>query len=488
MILPDDTPASPAKSRTGPPSESADEEYIAPPPAYPGHGSSGPSDLEAQAGPSQIPLNRPGHHIEQVEPAFRRFLKAFGIAVLVWLFVGSLARSMYATFHWRIYPPRGQKGGDHGSRYPGLPEPYPTDGNVEHCVPASSGVQVQSLSAVSALSFDLPLSADALYIFSRGALSRGSISFVPMVNPLGPHDRLKVDITITYGEKAALDKVNICLLERYPWQKGIGILTPSAERYLDILSFNIAVRFPVSRHGRPLEIRAFETDLPFFEHTLSGLSGIVRFDSISLSTRNAPLHARDLAAAEANLTTVNAHITGTYNITRSIFLRSSNEAIDVDVSLYDNDYTRRDATLTIVNKNAPIDARLAMHSRLASDSLYSIVAHTTNSPLSLSVHSQPPASTLLLDASTSNAPASVALPHTYEGDVQALTSNGHAEVVCGTNAPDPTGNGRRYVCEMTEITAGSVKGWKGWGVKGSDGGSGNVSVVSKNGRVKIVSA
>ncbi len=101
MILPDDTPESPTKSRAGPPSEAVDEDFIAPPPAYPGNGngSSRHYDVESQAGPSSEPLLQPQHHVEQVEPAPQRFFKALGIAVLIWLVVGSFARSAISISH-----------------------------------------------------------------------------------------------------------------------------------------------------------------------------------------------------------------------------------------------------------------------------------------------------------------------------------------------------------------------------------------------------
>ena len=113
MILPDDTPASPTKSRAGPispVSEETHEAHIPPPPAYPGHTSyqNQNVDIEAQAGHSRAPLVQrpnlnssiPAHHIEEVEPAPRRFLKAFGIAILIYLVVGSFTRTAIAGVHW----------------------------------------------------------------------------------------------------------------------------------------------------------------------------------------------------------------------------------------------------------------------------------------------------------------------------------------------------------------------------------------------------
>lgn len=108
MILPDNTPASPTKTRSGPPSDVPEDEQLLPPPAYPGHSSSSTPvqqcqrnvDIEARAESSnaQTPLvqSRPAHHVEQVESAGKRFFKAFGIAILIYLVAASFTRTVIA--------------------------------------------------------------------------------------------------------------------------------------------------------------------------------------------------------------------------------------------------------------------------------------------------------------------------------------------------------------------------------------------------------
>ena len=111
MILPDDTPESPTKSRAGPPSEEPEEEeHALPPPAYPGPPLNGqfPSsqlpnvDLEAQASTSRTPLLQPtpAYHVEAVERAPARFLKAFGVAVLIYIVAASFTRTAIAGVYW----------------------------------------------------------------------------------------------------------------------------------------------------------------------------------------------------------------------------------------------------------------------------------------------------------------------------------------------------------------------------------------------------
>ncbi|CDO72586.1 hypothetical protein BN946_scf184985.g5 [Trametes cinnabarina] len=507
MILLDDTPESPAKARAAlpGPAESVDEDYVAPPPAYPGNPSSSqPPVIEAQAGASQIPLNRPELHVERVERTPKRFLKALGIAILIWIGVGFLVRSAFAVVHWSKYPFPGGQVGDHDRTHGGLPLPRPIDGKVERCVRASSSLQLLNSMAESVISFELPMSADALYIFGRGALSRGSINFMPDEGERptsgSRQDKVKVDIRTTYEARFALESVNLCLFERTPGQHGIGILTPSGEDHdLDLLNFKIDVRFPLPRLGAsPRRVKSFETNLPLFQHNMRDLTGITEFDSISLISRNMPIIVDHLVAKSATVTTSNAVIRGSYNISRSLFIQSSNELVDASVALFNDGSTW--SNLTLLNKNGPINSHLSLHSRYRLHAFYDVVAHTENGYLSLPItsapntpyvhnpkHPQPlPSShTLYVDARTSNSPASVELPLTFEGDVDAQTSNSQAKVECDPGAKDPTGLNRAHRCQIVRRSPERVKGSIDWGVAGMR--RGNVRVVSWNSPASILS-
>ncbi|OSC98439.1 hypothetical protein PYCCODRAFT_1375274 [Trametes coccinea BRFM310] len=471
MILPDDTPESPAKTRAGLPgsSESVDEDFVAPPPAYPGPASSSqPSDLEAQMGTHQVPNSYPERHGERRERAPKRFLRALGIAVLIWVAIGLFARNAFTSGHWHISP---------------FPGPHPIDGKVERCVRASSLLQYRNSRAESVVSFELPISADALYIFGRGALSRGSINFMPVEGDPPTSgvvdEKVKVDITTTYEARFALDAVNFCLLERLPGQHGIGILVRHHD--LDLLDFKIDVRFPLPRRrAHPFRVKSFETSLPLFQHTMRDLKGVVEFDSISLASRNMPLLIEYLVAEEATLVTSNAMITGTYNVSRTLFLKTSNQNIDADVTLVNPQFFKDS------NKGA-IDTRLALlrQSRLAIGGDYDVVVHTDNARITLPISYMHPHSQLLLDARTSNAPANVELPLIYAGDVEARTTNSPAEVECDPDAQDPLMRGNQHLCKLTQKRPEWVKGFMGWGsVRGITGA---VKVVTENSPVSIAS-
>lgn len=93
MILPDDTPESPSKLGSNlpdqlPPSQGA-------PPAYPGHEI--PSTSSYHAGPSteaQPILPLPVFAYTRPISAKRRFCKAFGFAVLIYLLAGTFLASV----------------------------------------------------------------------------------------------------------------------------------------------------------------------------------------------------------------------------------------------------------------------------------------------------------------------------------------------------------------------------------------------------------
>lgn len=104
MILPDDTPPSPSKSqqallggRTSD-SNSHTPEQNNPPPAYPGYASYQRNHPLPQASAPRRPLPIPPVRSPQItvydEPAGRRFVKAFCVAILIWTVLGLFTRSI----------------------------------------------------------------------------------------------------------------------------------------------------------------------------------------------------------------------------------------------------------------------------------------------------------------------------------------------------------------------------------------------------------
>ncbi|KAI0669399.1 hypothetical protein C8Q78DRAFT_977130 [Trametes maxima] len=473
MILPDDTPESPTKSRAGPLSDVPDEDYIAPPPAYPGHSSSHQLDVEAQAGTSRTPLTQPQHHVEQVERASTRFLKALGIAVIIFFAVGSLARSTYAIAQWRNYPSGGHSDGQ-------IPLPRPADGRVEGCIQTN-------VNSPALVSYHLPLSADILYLFGRGGLKRGSVTFSPAEGGSIRRDTVQVDIAFTPQSAPSLDMVNFCMLERAPGESGIGIFSPS--KIFSDLEFTVNVQFPVSRK-KILQIKRFETNLPMFQHIMSGLRDKVRFSSILLSSQNMPIHSDYLDAESASLATVNHKISGEFHVSGSLHLQTTTQDIAAEITLDNDDSQAQPTNLTIVNGNGAITTHLKLRSTTppALGGQFNVHATNQNGPLLVAVGEQPRASTLLLDVNAMNAPVSVTLPPAYEGSLRAMTSQADATFVCDDSARDPLGRHGRRACQVLSRSPHEFTARTEWeqGVLGGRHGAGNVRVFNLNAPVKLI--
>jgi hypothetical protein len=131
----------------------------------------------------------------------------------------------------------------------------------------------------------------------------------------------------------------------------------------------------------------------------------------------------------------------------------------------------------VVNLLAPI---------LGQAGTFHIRAHTLNAPLQAEIASAPLDSVLTVDAKTSNRVASVALPSTYEGSFEVVTSNAPAtfeRVNPGARDPacerDETCSGRSRSVRATAAKRSSVAGTAYWDQKNAD--RGKVSLTSSNG-------
>ncbi|TFK83682.1 hypothetical protein K466DRAFT_665654 [Polyporus arcularius HHB13444] len=512
MILPDDTPPeSPTKSdsRAGPPSEAPEDEHALPPPAYPGPPQNGQIssyqshsvDIEAQASSSRTPLlqSPPAHHVEQVESAPTRFMKAFGVALLIYILVGSFTRTAIAGHYWRgrdthrwndVEEPDidDGRGGAPGSQ---IPFPQPSDGKVEKCVTAA-GATTLSSESVYMTSLLLPLTAKTLYIFGRGELAHGDITFTPSYDRTIPEDSIRVNIIPRYHSEIALMATNICLLERAKGEKGIAILTPSSWIPSNDLSFSIEIRIPVTRG--PLRVNAFETHLPLFRHTFSAqLHGQVSFGSLYVRSTNQQIHAGYLEADNTTIQTTNSLISGVYRASHTLFLQTSNQPIKADITILNDDDTRNPTNITMITANSAIDAAITLLRSTSSRAVskggaFAVSAQTQNGALDLRFHTQPVDSRLDVTAQTSNAPAQVHLHPAYEGAFTIGTSHGPTDLTVYEKISDPSGRGRKRLWAVTERTAAAFNGRVWWSHRsGSDGdeGRGSVSVHTSNAAVQV---
>lgn len=124
----------------------------------------------------------------------------------------------------------------------------------------------------SVWSFDLPLSADVLYMFSRGASSRGS--FTVTTSPQRSRgDNARVVVSVKNAQGVSFETVTVCNMERKPGHSGIGVFVrgrligrcppihiPGVDAYKSV---GLAVRLVGGRH-----IDCVTSKLPSTHHSI----------------------------------------------------------------------------------------------------------------------------------------------------------------------------------------------------------------------------
>ncbi|KAM5544972.1 hypothetical protein V8D89_001083 [Ganoderma adspersum] len=468
MIPPDNSPQSLlTKSRPGPlsaVSEKPHDDHLLPPPPYPGHASY--------------------QFVDESERAPKRFLKAFGVAILVYVVLASFTRTAVSGIHWGS-----------GRRHSQIPAPRSSDGKTISCSSAHDGHFVVA-PAVPVTTFLVPLSSDLLYIWGRGALSHGTINFLPSTDRSIPEGSVRVDITPHDYSPEALKSVTLCLLEPAANQSSIAILSPKMWSPADDIKFTVVVFFPVpSQKSAPLRVNAVETNLPLFTHVFSKLEGNVAFGSLKVYSANKPVHGDYVEAERATVVTSNARIDGKFRVSRSLDLQTSNQHIDAEVVLDHDPLTHRGAStnLSLHTSNALIHSKISLRttSPFRIGGSFSVSASTRNGALDLSFPEQPVDSTLTLSARTSNSPATVRLHPAFEGQFELATANGHLAFAPNEGAEDPARRGRTRSWALTERTMKVRQGFVTWGSPGDpDPGRdlslrGRVSVETLNDGVKL---
>ncbi|KAF8591344.1 hypothetical protein K439DRAFT_995974 [Ramaria rubella] len=113
--------------------------------------------------------------------------------------------------------------------------PLPSDGNAVWCPKASwnlvevnqqeqSPATVFTESAVpsftSKMHFSIPVSSDLVFFTSRGSYDHDSSITVELSDTSG--NDIEIDVVLGYYNNAALERANVCLLERNGGGKGVG--------------------------------------------------------------------------------------------------------------------------------------------------------------------------------------------------------------------------------------------------------------------------
>ncbi|KAG6861694.1 hypothetical protein C0995_013263 [Termitomyces sp. Mi166 len=412
-------------------------------------GSSDPPSYQATPAPFQ-PYVQPQVILQPVayrrSPA-RRFWLAFVIAILVWVLVTALVQSWFSVivrwgdaFRQGEFPVPagialshcvvGEQDWSHlpySSPFPPFPEPVRDSTNSPF--PYSSST-----------TFELPLSHKTLFLLARGTHTHGTVNVITSEEI---SDVVKVHLTVQYITKSARDHgIKACLLRRDQDAIGVGYFTRQWYYPFRHSIYEATVVIPASGNHYPSHhIENFETDMTVFR-------------------------------------TSNGAITGSYNASRSLTLRTSNAPIRADVMVAnEKDYV---SDLSLHTSNGKIDTRVHLMSE-TQGGRYMVTAATSNAPLAVAFPSSPLDSTLRLVASTSNGHALLSLHPTYEGQFCMTTSNGAPSVV-RHHVADPSGKGRVRQVLTNSLGRNTLSGRVSWS---NEEGPGRIELRSSNAPIVI---
>ncbi|KAJ7750100.1 hypothetical protein DFH07DRAFT_550660 [Mycena maculata] len=457
MIITDDTPQSPTspdKASASTPLLSGASGSGAPPPAY----------VPRETGPTPIGTVYQPVYGQRRESAARRFCLAFLIAFGIWILASALLGSIVdrTAFEHGTYP-----------TYPGV--------STETCVSTwrtGVGGTQGSFPYSAGITLDVPLPDETLLFLSQGSLSAGNLRITTSSEISGI---ARVHITVHYYRENVRDSAKICSIDRKSGERGVGIFTPmwSSPSATDRLYFDVVLTLP---RGNPLYINRLATDVNNFSHDLDALKDIVNFGEISLKGTNGQIFTGSLGAAVATLTTTNAPVKADYLATQSTTVRTSNDAISgnyyavdlvdlrtsngpvnvfVDLDSSDSKATKK---VTMRTSNDVLASTINLGTPSGSGGKFHVDAETSNGLLATTIASSPLDAVLYVQAKTSNSPASLTLPPTYEGDFDVRSSNSAPPALKRLNPleKDPASKGRTRAVGTNVMTKRTMSGTVYW--------------------------
>lgn len=377
-----------------------------------------------------------------------------------------------------------------GSNEPDYPDPG--DGTVVRCIGSAEWDEYYELPPWaqprfpfgSESHFTLPVGSDALYLISRGVFQYGTVTVEQSTET---SDDVIVRVRAAYFKEEALERANVCHLERQEYQNGIGVYTSRSrlpgQDNEDQLMFDVTLTLPASASEDALYIKSLETSAPLFRHEVSALSNTVFFGSISLNTLHFPINVQSVAAETGIFTTANGLIKGHFHSTSSLNLITTNMAIDADVVLFHNE-SAKPSQLVMATTNSPLDARVSLTTASGYAGEFGVDAQNANAPLKLTYTNSPVYSQLNSKARTANAPATVHLHSAFEGSFSISSFIGPS--LEQHRVEDPAGKGReRHV--TTSRSRGNIQGSVRWvGAEQNGGGNGFVQVWTTLSPAKLI--
>ncbi|KAJ7061684.1 hypothetical protein C8F01DRAFT_1369177 [Mycena amicta] len=261
--------------------------------------------------------------------------------------------------------------------------------------------------------FALPLYQDTTLVVSRGTLSP----------PSGKEAHLGGHIRITTSADLPPHTAQVMVVPSSLGYATVCSLVPKAENDTSVSAFTIFATGPRRSHSPNINItlvlpaqtalRGLQTQLPNFAYDIDDLVGAgIDIEAAFITGGEKPIKAKSISGTRRLLlSTFNAYIHA--DLARS-------DVLDVSTGTSD-DSTLRNASITgaytggsirLITGNSPIAARILLESD-DTDTVTQVDAWTSHAPVDIHVAVATP--WVRLQAVTSNAPANVVLPPTYEG-------------------------------------------------------------------------
>ncbi|KAI6106190.1 hypothetical protein EDD16DRAFT_196987 [Pisolithus croceorrhizus] len=416
---------------------------------------------------------------------FCRFVKAFSIALVLYLLIVATARST-VRMAFR----------SHQYSAPTVGVPSSEDGTVLHHIDSTNWAHYESNPTWptpprpqcnypygAQTTFTLPVDADSLYLIARGAYQHGRVRVRQSDNI--ESGSVRVDVRAAYYDQRALARVTLCRFTRADNEHGIGIYTPQrgwTYNYKDQVQFLVAFTFPMAPvPGTPLHIKRFDADTSQFSFSAGDLWETMLFDDVVLRTSNSHINITSIVLKHGSFRSSNGYIAGHYNASGSLKLATSNGKIKATVCLL-NEHAQA-TELDMQTSNSLIQSEITLSTPSNTGGAFEVSARTSNSPISLRYADSPLESFLASSAVTSNSDACVKMHSTFEGSFELTTSNSSSSLKVRRGDVDPAGRGRQRV--VAQHRAGNVtSGTVSWGPEVRYP-LGSTSVRSTNGRVSL---
>ncbi|KAI0300461.1 hypothetical protein B0F90DRAFT_1723111 [Multifurca ochricompacta] len=422
---------------------------------------------------------------EPRESAGVRFIKAFFVAILVWVIAGIFVSSVVElstlprSARWNIMKDN-------------ITIPAIDDGHIDNCAPWT-GISDRihpplpqfSSGAWSSAKFNLPADV-GVYFVAHGVLASGDL----YVRESYEAKDISVKVFMRHRGAEVLSRATICQLSRDDGQIGIGIFTPRSwySRWLTLrrndVHFVVVVELPSSRSAVRY-MPSFHANLPMFSFALDDLSNL-RFGDVILKSTNSPIRVQGMIANTMEVHSMNGGIRGALNVTDHLTLMTTNSPISVKIGA-ENRRPDKSTEMLIKTSNGLIEANISLTSStsLGAGGTFGVHTYTTNGPIKIVYNDSPVDSLLNFDAQSTNSPVHTVLHRAYEGTFAIQTTNADAVLSNLRNVEDPSGHQRRRRLSSHYVSRHIVNGDVKWEPSSDNGQCGSVNIATTNDLINL---